>query len=138
VIFIVIGAVGFFGLVGIGYMSYVEDSQTVDRKLQSFSVDRRISGDRAECIFYLFDIKYFYFFYYKVSDNEFKSDMINADRAKIYEKNNCTPHMVEYAFYIKNNMNRVLRRILAFGYGEGIEKRYDIYIPKDTIFRTFN
>ena len=35
-------------------------------------------------------------------------------------------------------MNKVLRNILAFGYGESIQKTYDIYTPKGTILKRFN
>lgn len=140
-IFLVIGAVGLFGLAGIGSMSYDEVSQTGDWNLQSLSDSSQISGKGSGSLFYVYvsiDTNEVYSFYYQVNDDGFKRGKVDADRVTIYERDDCTPHVVEYTTYTKNKMNSVLRTILAFGYGEDSEKNYEIYTPKGTILRTFN
>lgn len=117
-IFIVIGTVGLFGIEGINCLSYTETSQTSNYELVSLTD---------------------YSFYYKNGDDiSIKSEKIEAGNTIIYEKDNCTPHIVEYTTYTKNKMNNVLRAILAFGYGESSEKSYEIYTPKATIPRDFS
>ncbi len=60
--------------------------------------------------------------------------IFEKEKVTIYEKDDCTPHVEEYTTYTKNKMNRILRMILAFGYGESSKKSYEIYIPTGTIF----
>lgn len=140
VIFIGIGAVGFFGLAGIDALSYEEVSKTADWELQSLSDNSQISGKGAGTLFYVYvsiDTNEVYSFYYKQDDGGFKRGKVEADKTTIYEIN-CTPHVVEYTTYTKNKMNNFLRAILAFGYGESNQQTYEIYTPKGTILKTFN
>ena len=137
---LVIGAVGLFGLAGIDALSYEEVSKTGDWELQSLSDNSQISGKGSGGLFYVYvsiDTNEVYSFYYKESDDGFKRGKVNADKTTIYERDNITPHVVEYTTYTKNRMNIILRAILAFGYGESSQETYEIYTPKGTILRTF-
>ena len=78
-----------------------------------------------------------YSFYYEVDNGGIKRGKVNADDTIIYEKENCTPHVVEYTTYTKNKMNNTLRVILAFGYGKSSHKTYEIYTTPGTVLRTF-
>lgn len=79
-----------------------------------------------------------YSFYYKVSNGGIKRGKVNAEYTTIYEKDDCTPHVVEYTTYTKNKMNEVLRAVLVFGYEGSSQKTYEIYTPTGTILRTFS
>ena len=71
-IFVVVGAVGFFGLAGIDSMSYEEVSQTGDFNLQSLSDSSQISGKGTGGLFYAYvsmDTNEVYSFYYQVDDD---------------------------------------------------------------------
>ncbi len=139
-IFIGIALVGLFGLAGIDCLSYEEVSETGNWELTAITDDVRISGKGSRGRFYVrmsIDTDEIYSFYYKVDDDGFKRGTVKADNTVIYEKDDCTPHVVEYTTYTKNKMNRILRGILAFGYGESEQKSYNIYTPKGTILRTY-
>lgn len=141
VILIVVGLVGLFGLAGIGSLSYDEISQTDNWELASITDNSQISGKGSGGLFYVcvsIDTEEIYSFYYQVNDGGFKRGKVDADTATIYEKDDCTPHVVEYTTYTKNKMNSILRIVLAFGYGESSQKTYEIYTPTGTILRTFN
>lgn len=136
VICIALGTVGFLGLCGIGYLSYDEVSQTGNWELVSITDDSQISGKGSGGLFYVrvsIDTEEVYSFYYQVNDDGFKRGKVDADTTTIYEKDDCTPHVVEYTTYTKNKMNSILRIILAFGYGESSQKTYEIYTPTGTI-----
>lgn len=140
-IFIVIGLVGFFGLTGICCLSYDETVQTGNWELVAITDDSQISGKGSGGLFYVhisIDTDEIYSFYYKVDNGGFKRGTVNAESSIIFEKDNCTPHVVEYTTYTKNKMNVVLRAILAFGYGTSDQKSYEIYTPTGTILRTFS
>lgn len=141
VICIALGAVGLLGLCGIDCLSYNEVSQTGNWELVSITDDSQISGKGSGGLFYVrvsVDTDEVYSFYYQVNDGGFRRGKVGADKTIIYEKDDCTPHIVEYTTYTKNKMNSILRAILAFGYGESSQKTYEIYTPKGTILRTFN
>lgn len=139
-IFIVIGLVGLFGLSGIDALSYEEVAQTGDWELVSLTDNSELSGSGSVGLFYVhvsIDTDEVYSFYYEVNNGGVKRGKVDADYTTIYEKDDCTPHVVEYTTYTKNKMNKVLRAILAFGYGEPSQKTYEIYTPTGTILRTF-
>ena len=141
IIFIVIGLVGFFGLSGIGTLSYEEVTQTGDWELVSLTDNSEISGSGSGSLYYVhvsIDTNDVYSFYYEVNNGGVKRGKVDADYTTIYEKDDCTPHVVEHTTYTKNKMNKVLRAILAFGYGESSQKTYEIYTPTGTILRTFS
>ena len=141
VILIVIGSIGLFGFIGIDALSYEEVAQTGDWELISLTDNSEIAGNVSGGLFYVhvsIDTDEAYSFYYKVNNGGIKRGKVNADYTTIYEKDDCTPHVVEHTTYIKNKMNKVLRLILAFGYGESSQKTYEIYTPTGTILRTFS
>ena len=141
VICIALAAGGFLGLCGIDCLSYNEVSQTGNWELVSITDDSQISGKGSGGLFYVrvsIDTEEVYSFYYQVNEGGFKRGKVDADTTTIYEKDDCTPHVVEYTTYTKNKMNSILRIILAFGYGESSQKTYEIYTPTGTILRTFN
>lgn len=76
-----------------------------------------------------------YSFCYKEEDRGIKYKNIDVKTATIYENNNETPHIIQYTYYKKNTMNKVLRDILAFGFGESSKKRYEIVISEGTILK---
>ena len=134
------GLVGFFGLAGIDRLSYEEVSETGNWELMAIADDVRTSGEGSGGLFYVnmsIDTDEIYSFYYKVDDGGFKRGTVKADSTVIYEKDDCTPHIVEYTTYTKNKMNGILRGILAFGYGESEQKNYGIYTPKGTILMAY-
>lgn len=140
-IFIVIGLVGLFGLGGIDALSYEEVAQTGDWELVSLTDNSELSGSGSGGLFYVhvsIDTDEVYSFYYEVNNGGVKKGKVDADYTTIYEKDDCTPHVVEYTTYTKIKMNKVLRAILTFGYGESSNTTYEIYIPKGTILRTFS
>ena len=141
VIFIVIGSVGFLGIRGINALSYEEVAQTGDWELVSLTNNRELSGSGSSGLFYVhisIDTDEVFSFYYEVNNDGIKRGKVDADYTTIYEKDDCTPHVVEYTTYTKNKMNEVLRAILTFRYGESSQKTYEIYIPTGTILRTFS
>ena len=141
VICIALGAVGILGLFGIDCLSYTEVSQTGNWDLVSITDNSQISGKGSGGLFYVrvsVDTDEIYSFYYQVNDDGFRRGKVDADTTIIYEKDDCTPHIVQYTTYTKNKMNNILRAILAFGYGESSQETYEIYTPKGTILRTFN
>lgn len=141
VIFIVIGLVGLFGFSGIDALSYEKVAQTGDWELVSLTDNSEISGSCSRGLFYVhvsIDTDEVYSFYYDVDNGGVKRGKVDANYTTIYEKDDCTPHVVEYTTYTKNKMNKVLRAILAFGYGESSQKNYEIYTPTGTILRTFS
>lgn len=142
VFFIALSAVGFLGICVIDFFSYYDKvSQTGNWKLVSIKDDSQNSGKGSAGLFYVresIDKGKVYSFYYQDNDNGFKIGEVDADRTTIYEKDDCTPHVVEYTIYTKNRMNSILLIILAFVDGESSKKTYEIYIPKGTILRTFN
>lgn len=148
VIFTVTTLVGFFGLIGIGTLSYEEVVQTNDWKLVSLTDSNEISGSGSSGLFYIhvsIDTDEVYSFYYKVNNGGVKRGKVDADYTTIYEKDDCTPHVVEHTTYTKNKMNKVLMAILTFGYYSNpiqpiqpIQKTYEIYTPTGTILRTFS
>lgn len=138
-IFIVIGLVGLFGLSRIDDLSYEEVAQTDDWELVSLMDNSEISESGSGGLFYVhvsIDTDEVYSFYYKVNNGGVKRGKVDAEYTTIYEKDDCTPHVVEYTIYTKNKMNKVLRAILAFGYGETSQKTYEIYTPTGTILVT--
>ncbi len=140
-IFVVVGLIGFFGLAGIGDFTYEEISQTGDWELVSITDNSQISGEAHGGMFYVYaslDTDEVYTFYYSIEDGGIKKGKVNANAATIYEKEDCTPHVVEYTTYTINKMPSVLRAILAFGFGESTEKSYKIYTPTGTVLRSFN
>lgn len=140
-IFIAVGLTGLFSLAGIGCLSYNEVSQTGNYEMVSLTDNSQISGKGSGGLFYVhisIDTDEVYSFYYKTDDDGIKRGKVEAESTIIYEKDDCTPHVVEYTTYTKNKMNNVLRGILAFGYGESSDKSYEIYTPKGTILREFS
>lgn len=151
VIFSVTQLVGFFGLIGIGTLSYEEVVQTDDWELVSLTDNSEISGSGSSGLFYVhvsIDTDEVYSFYYKVNNGGVKRGKVDADYTTIYEKDDCTPHVVEHTLYTKNKMNKVLMAILTFGYysnpiqpiqpSQTSQKTYEIYTPTGTILRTFS
>lgn len=141
IIFFSIGSLGFFGLSGINSLSYDETVKTSDWQLVSITDNNQIFGKSSGGLFYIrisIDTDEVYSFYYKVDNGGFKRGTVNAENSTIFEKDDCTPHIVEYTTYTKNKMNVVLRTILAFGYGTSSQKSYEIYTPTGTILRTFS
>lgn len=147
-IFAVIELVGCFGLIGIGTLSYEEVVQTNDWKLVSLTDNSEISGSGSSGLFYVhvsIDTDEVYSFYYKVNNGGVKRGKVDADYTTIYEKDDCTPHIVEHTTYTKNKMNKILMSILTFGYYSNpiqpiqtSQKTYEIYTPTGTILRTFS
>ena len=140
IIYIVLGVVGYLGLYGIGCLCYDEVSETNNWELVSITDSSQISGKGSSGLFYVYvsiDTEEVYTFYYQVDDGGFKRGKVDADVTTIYEKDDCSPHVVEYTTYTKNKMNSILRIFLAFGYGESSQKTYKIYTPTGTILRTF-
>jgi hypothetical protein len=137
VILIVVGLVGLFGLAGIDSLSYDETLQTGNWELIPVRYDSDKESGGLSYAYVSDDTNENYSFYYQTSDddNVIKKGKVETDAATIYEEDNCTPHVVEYTIYTKNTMNRTLRMILAFGYGESTQKTYEIYTPIGTIFR---
>jgi len=136
----VIGLVGLFGLVGIDSLEYKEVAQTDELELVSLTDNSEISGSASGGLFYVhasIDTDEVYSFYYEVDNGGIKRGKVSADDTIIYEKENCTPHVVEYTTYTKNKMNNTLRVILAFGYGKSSHKTYEIYTTPGTVLRTF-
>ncbi len=141
IICIAVGIVGFLGLWGIDKFTYDEVVQTNNWELVSIADDSQISGNGSGGLFYLqvyIDTNEVYSYYYKVNDKGIKRGKVYADVTTIYKNDDCIPHIVEYTTYTKNKMNRILRIILGFGWGESSNENYEIYIPTGTIFRTFN
>lgn len=136
-----IALIGFVGIVAIHALSYKEEAvQTDCKELVSLADTSEISGNVSGGLYYVnvsIDSDEVYSFYYK-ANNGVKKGKVDAETATIYEKDNCTPQVIEYTTHTKNKMNKVLRNILAFGYGESIQKTYDIYTPKGTILKRFN
>lgn len=138
-IFIVIGLVGFLGIRGIDSLNYKEVVQTADWELVSLTDNSDLSASSG--LFYVYisiamdDI---YSYYYRLDDGGIKRGKLYAYHTTIYERVDCTPHVVEYTTYTKNHMNKILKVILAFGYGESLQRNYEIYAPPGTILRTFS
>lgn len=138
---VVVGLIGLFGLAGIGAFTEDEVSQTGNWELVSITDNSQISGEAHGSIFYVrasLDTDEVYTFYYALEDGGIKKGKVDVKTATLYEKDDCTPHVVEYTTYTKNKMPDVLRAILAFGYGEKTEKAYEIYAPTGTVLRAFN
>lgn len=139
-IFLVIGAVGLLGLAGIYSLTYEQTAQTGEWELVSLADSSQISGEGSGVFFYVYvsiDTNEVYSFYYKTIDNGLKKGKVDADATIIYENDDCTPHVVEYTTYTKSKMNKVLRWILACGFGESTQQTYEIYVPEGTILTTF-
>ena len=121
----VIGMVGLLGLSVVWHMSYEEILQTEYWEIKALSNNRYVYVST--------DTDAVYSFFYQVNDDGIKRGKVDADKTIIYERDDCVPHVVEYTIYTKNKMNNVLRIILAFGFGENINKNYEIYIPRGTV-----
>jgi hypothetical protein len=140
VILIVVGLVGLLGFAVINGLSYDEISQTGNWNLVPIKYN---SDEYSDGLFYVYvsgNANEIYSFYYQANDDGdwIKRGEVEIDTATIYENDDCIPHVAEYITYTKNKMNSSLRNILAFGYGESIQKTYEIYIPTGTILRTFD
>ena len=126
--------------IGIDCLSYEEVSETGNWELMAITDDVRTSGKGSGGLFYVrmsIDTDEIYSFYYKVDDDSFKRGTVKTDSTVIHEKDDCTPHIVEYTTYTKYKMNEILLGILTFYSGESEQKNYDIYTPKGTILRTY-
>jgi hypothetical protein len=109
--------------------------------LISITDDSKISGKGSGGLYYVrisIDTDENYSFYYKLNNGGFKRGTVKAESTTIFEKDDSTPHVIEYTTYTKNKMNVILRAILAFGYGTSNNKSYEIYTPTGTILRTFS
>lgn len=138
---IVLFIVSLLGFAGIINLSYNEVLQTGYFELVSIADNSQVSGKGNGGLFYVhvdIETDEVYSFYYKIANDGIKRGRVDVDATTLYEKDDCTPHIVEYTTYTKNKMNKILRCILAFGYGESSEKTYEIYTPEGTILRTFN
>lgn len=140
---IVIGLVGLFGLFGINALSYEEVVKTCDWEMVSWKNNSEHSGSDSGVLFYVSESIGtcgcgFYSFYYEENNGGLKRVKVNTGYTIIYEKDDCTPHVVENTTYTKNKMNKILRAILTFECGEPSFKNYEIYTPTGTILRTFS
>ena len=141
IICIVAMLVGLFGFSGINSLSYDEVVQTGSWKIVSIADNSQISSKGSGRLFYVnahIDTNEVYSFYYQVNDGNFKMGKVDADVTTICEKDNCTPHIVEYTTYTKNKMNRILQILLTLAYKNSSQKTYEIYVPTGTIFMTFD
>ena len=141
VILAIVGLIGFFGLDKIRTSTIEEISKTGEWDIVSLTDNSEVDGSTTGGLFYVYcsiDTDEVYSFYYETTDGGIKRGKVDADNTTIYEKEDCIPHVVEYTTYTKNKMNKTLREILAFGFGESSKKSYEIYAPSGSVIRTFS
>ncbi len=139
--FFIVCLVGVFGLNGISNLNYEEIEKTGDWELISVADTVKISGEGSGGLFYVHvsvDSEDVYSYYYKLDNGGIKKGSVKAENTLIYENNDCTPHIVEYTTYTKNKMNKILWAIATFGIGDEESKSYEIYVPKNSILRTYS
>ena len=61
---------------------------------------------------------------------------ISAEDKVILEEDNCTPYLIKTTVHEKNKINRALRIILGFGFGESTRENYELHVPTGTILIT--
>lgn len=138
-IFLVVGLIGVFGIKWIYHQGDCEVSEINSFELISIVDNSQVSGE----LYYIqatTNPKEVYSFYYKVEQSGFKLGTIEANVTTIYEKEDCSPKVVEYTNHRKNKINKALRIFLVFSgsYGESSQKTYEVFIPEGTILKSFN
>lgn len=136
IIFVILGIVGCLGLDIISYLIYDKVSQTGNWELELI-----IDEDLDESFYICESIgtEEYCSFYYRLNNGMVESKNVDLDITTIYEKDDCTPYVVEYTHHQRAKMNNTLRAILAFGFGEtSCYKTYEIYIPTGKVLRKFN
>lgn len=133
---------GFIGYCAVKKFTYKEVQQTAHFELVPMTENSQISVIGSGGLSYVFvssnDTNNFYSFYYKANDGSFKLIKVDVDATNVYEKDDCTPYVVEYTTYTKSKMNGILQFILTFKLDQSKEtpKAYEIYIPTGTFLRT--
>ncbi len=137
-IFGLILAVSVLGFGWIEANRYDATVQTEEYKLISLADSSEISGSGSGGIFYAhmsIDTDEVYTFYYE-TENGIKRGKISAEDTVIFEEDNCTPHLIKNTVHEKNKINKVLRIILGFGFGESTRENYELHVPTGTILIT--
>ncbi len=140
IICVILFFVSAFCIGGIVVHSYQETEKTAEYELVSLQDNSQISGSGGGGLFYVYasmDTDEVYMYYYKSGDG-YRKGKISSENVIIYERENCTPTIVENTTYTKANMNGILEGILSFFTFRDEEKSYEFYVPKGTVVRTFS
>lgn len=137
---VVVFFVSAFCLGAIGARSYQETEKTAEYELVSLQDNSQISGYARGGLFYVYasmDTNEVYMYYYKFGDG-YRKGKITSENVIIYEREACTPTIVEYTTYTKVKMNGILEGLLSFCSFRDEEKSYEFYVPEGTVVQTFS
>lgn len=119
----------------------VETKETARYELVTLQDDSQLSGNLGRGVFYVYgsiNTEEVYNFYYKTQDGGFVKGKVNANKAVIYENDECSPVVVEYTTYTRSSMNPKLQKWLFFYEREEQTKSYKIYVPKGTVANEYS
>ena len=118
---------------------YEETSQTDYKELVSLTDNSEVSGEFTHRLFYVYasiDTNEVYTFYYKLDDGGYKRDKVDSNITTIYEVDGVIPHIEEYTFQKKHDLNPIIEFLLTYGSSE--ETYYKIYVPKGSVVGAYN
>ena len=133
----ILSVTSFVSIFVLDKMIYEEKVQTKDYQLVCLQDNSQISGNIDKGIFYVhasIGEDETYTFYYKI-DNGFKMEKISAKNTIIYEQDDVSPHIIQYATNPRSKLpNEMVHNALTcFKYFAEEEKSYEIYVPRGTI-----
>ena len=137
--FFLITAIGIYVCYKAESTRYEETSQTDYKELVSLTDNSEVSGEYTHRLFYVYasiDTNEVYTFYYKLDDGGYKRDKVDSNITTIYEVDGVIPHIEEYTFKTKHNLNPIIEALLTYGNSE--ETYYKIYVPKGSVVGSYN
>ena len=139
VVLLLITVIGIYACFKAESTKYEETSQTDYKELVSLADNSEVSGEFTHRLFYVYvsiDTNEVYTFYYKLDDGGYKRGKVDSTITTIYEVDGVIPHIEEYTFQKKYDLNPILEALLTSGSSEEIY--YKIYVPKGTVAKSYN
>lgn len=140
VLSIVLGAGCIWAIFIYSNSNYTEIKETAKYELVTLQDDSQIEGKIRGEMFYIYgsiNTEEVYNFYYKTSDDGFVRGKVDANKAVIYEKDDCKPVVIEYTTYTKSTDEK-LQKWLFFWTTDIQVKNYKIYVPKGTVANEYS
>lgn len=131
-IFLIVGSIVF--MFQIPLHRYKETQKTGEYEIVSIQESSQVHGE-VKVSRYIgkgrIDTEEYYIFYYRDGDC-YKRGKISIEDAVVHEKDYGKPEIIEYTRYTYTKMGNAILDFLAMD-GSRPEKRYEIFVPRETI-----
>ena len=138
-LFALLGIIGFLCLAEVYSLDYEESELSEEYNLVSLQDSSQLKGGASGGLFYVcasLGAEEVYTYYYELENGGYKRGKISAEDTVIFEKDDCVPKILEYTVYTRNKLGSILKTILTFS--NPTSERYEIFVPKETVLKTFN